>query len=88
MERQQRKIKNRTIVLHKIMVPMGGRTYRRLLVTPCQLAKLNALPMGKEISLSMFYCYSGDNMHVIRSRDGLQFMPSPYHTGEMVQMTL
>src|SRR5438874_61301 len=80
MKWQQRNIKNRKIVLHKIMVSMGGRTYRRLLVTPRQLAKLNALPIGKEIFLSMFYCYSGDNMHVIRSRDGLQFMPSPYDT--------
>jgi hypothetical protein len=87
MKRQQRNIKNRKIVLHKIKVPVGGRTYRRLLVTPRQLAKLNALPIGKEISLSMFYCYSGENMHVIRTTDGLQFMPSPYHTREVLHMT-
>ena len=88
MKRQQCNIKHRKIVLHKIKVPIGGRTYRILLVTTRQLAKLNALPIGKEISLSRFYCYSGHQMNVIRTTDGLQFMPSPYHVREVLDMTL
>jgi hypothetical protein len=82
MKRQRRKIKNHKIVLHRIRVAMGGRTHRTLLVTPCQLKKLNALPPGKEIFLTNFYCYSGGYMHVIRTSDGVQFMPNPYHTRE------
>ena len=88
MKRQQRNIKNRKIVLHKIKVPIGRRTYRILLVTPRQLAKLNALPIGKEIILSRFYCYSGHYMRVIRTTNGLRFMPSPYRVREVLDMTL
>jgi hypothetical protein len=84
MNRRQLKIRNRKIVLHRVLVPMGGRTYRYVYLTPRQHEKLNALPVGKEVWLSDFYCYIGGDMRVIRTIDGLQFMPSPLHTREWI----
>jgi hypothetical protein len=82
MKQRKHKIKNRKILLHKVDVPTGGRTFKAVYLTPRQLQKLNAIPMGKELFLSRFYCHFGCDIWVIRTRDGLQFMPSPFHTRE------
>jgi hypothetical protein len=42
------KIKNRKVELCQIAVPMIGNTLRIIHVTPKQLEKLNAIPVGKE----------------------------------------
>lgn len=71
------KIKSRTITLHRVNLIMTGRTSIPILVTPAQLRKLNRLPVGKEIFLSNYYCYRGGESWVIRTHDGLQWVPSP-----------
>jgi hypothetical protein len=71
-------IKNKKMTLHRVDVILTGRTLLPILVTPAQLRKLNRLPVGKEISLSKYYCYRGRESRVIRTRDGLQWIPSPY----------
>lgn len=75
---QTMKIKNRKITLHQITVPMGGRQLTVIHVTQKQLEKLNSIPSGKEIYLSARYCQLGGDFWVIRTRDGLQYMPNPY----------
>jgi hypothetical protein len=73
------KIKSRRLVLHKIVVTMCGGTLRSILVTPVQLANLNRVTVGTEFFLSRRYCYSADAFWVIRTKDGLQYMPNPHH---------
>ncbi len=73
------KIKNRRVHWHAITVPVGGRTSKVVYVTDKQLAKLNALPVGKEVFLSNAYCMIGSGW-VIRTTDGLQYMPFPRAT--------
>ena len=75
------KVKNRKMALLEINVIIGGRTSRPILVTTAQLAKLDRLPVGKEVFLSRYYCYSGGEFLVIRTSDGLQYMPNP-HRGD------
>src|SRR5262249_47629649 len=53
------KIKNRKVELRQIAVPMIGNTLRIIHVTPKQLEKLNAIPVGKEVFLSRYYCQIG-----------------------------
>ena len=72
------KIKNRKLVLHKIMVMICGDTLGSILVTPAQLANLNRVTVGTEFFLSRRYCYRSDAFWVIRTRDGLQYMPNPH----------
>ncbi|HEY1469445.1 MAG TPA: hypothetical protein VGF61_10405 [Candidatus Acidoferrum sp.] len=67
------------MALHQINVTICGRTFRPILVTPAHLAKLNSAPVGKELFLSRYYCYNGGDFRAIRTKDGLQYMPSPYH---------
>lgn len=69
------KIKNRKMTLYRVGVLMGRRTSTSIWVTHAQLAKLNCVAIGKEIFLSNYYCYFGGNIWVIRSRDGLQYIP-------------
>jgi hypothetical protein len=69
------KIKNREVELRQISVPMIGNTMRIIHVTPKQLAKLNAIPVGKEVFLSQYYCQIGGDFWVIRTNDGLQYVP-------------
>jgi hypothetical protein len=76
MSRQKRSIKNRRVSWHAITVPMGGRTSKVIYVTDKQLARLNAVPVGKEVFLSNAYCMIGSGW-VIRTVDGLQHMPFP-----------
>jgi len=52
------KIKNRKVELRQIAVPLIGNTLRIIHVTPRQLEKLNAIPVGKEVFLSQYYCRS------------------------------
>jgi hypothetical protein len=68
------------MTLHRVDVILSGRTLRPILVTGAQLAKLNRLPLGTEVFLSRFYCYRGGDCRVIRTKDGLQWVPSPYGT--------
>jgi hypothetical protein len=72
------KIQRRKVDLYKIIVPMINGCCRYIYVTKKQLEKLNALPVGEEISLSRLYCYLGGDFHVLRTKDGLQYMPNPY----------
>ena len=72
------KIKNRKVELCQIAVPMIGKTLRIIHVTAKQLEKLNALPVGKEVFLSLHYCQIGGDFQVIRTNDGLQYVPNPY----------
>jgi hypothetical protein len=72
------KIKNRKLSLHIVDVVIGSGYFRPILVTPSQLAKLNHLPGGKEIFLTNYYCYRGGEFSVIRTPNGLQYIPSPY----------
>jgi hypothetical protein len=72
------KIKNRKCELHQIAVPMIGKTLRIIHVTPKQLEKLNAIPVGKEVFLSQYYCHIGGDFWVIRTNDGLQYVPNPF----------
>jgi len=71
-------IKNRKHKLYKIAVPMFGRMFTNIHVTRKQLAKLSSIPVGKEVFLSRYYCQIGGGFWAIRTRDGLQYMPSPY----------
>src|SRR5215475_14997297 len=59
--------KNRKVELCQIAVPMIGNTLRIIHVTPKQLAKLNAIPVGKEVFLSQYYCQIGGDIWVIRT---------------------
>jgi len=52
--------------------------YRIIYVTKRQLEKLNALPVGKEIFLSQFYCYLGGEINVLRTNNGLRYVPNAY----------
>ena len=45
------KIRHRKVELRQIAVPMIGNTLRIIHVTPKQLEKLNALPVGTEVFL-------------------------------------
>jgi len=72
------KIKNREVELRQIAVPMIGNTLRIIHVTPRQLEKLNAIPVGKEVFLSQYYCQIGGDIWVIRTNDGLQYVPNRY----------
>ena len=76
------KIKNRKIALHLVNLIRTGRTSVPILVTPAQLRRLNRLPIGKEIFLSNYYRYRGPENWVIRTHDGLQWMPSPHRRDE------
>jgi hypothetical protein len=71
------KIRNRQCELRQIAVPMIGKTLRIIHVTAKQLEKLNAIPVGEEVFLSRYYCHIGGNFWVIRTNDGLQYMPNP-----------
>ena len=77
------KIRNRKVELRQIAVPMIGNTLRIIHVTPKQLEKLNALPVGKEVFLSLYYCQIGGDFWVIRTNDGLQYVPNPYRALEV-----
>ncbi len=72
------KIKNRKVTLRRICVPMGACTFIPIHVTDKQLARLNRIPVGKEVFLSKRYCQIGGDFWVIRSKDGLQYMPNAY----------
>jgi hypothetical protein len=72
------KIQCRKVELYIISVPMLNRVSRPIYVTKKQLAKLNALQVGKEIFLSRFYCLLRGEFRVLRTKDGLQYMPNPY----------
>ena len=76
-------IKNRKTELYKVTVPMFGWTVRNIYVTRKQLAKLNSIQVGKEAFLSRRYCQLGGDFWVIRTRDGLQYMPNPYSTSDV-----
>jgi len=78
----QLKIKNRKVELRQIAVPMIGKTLRIIHVTPKQLEKLNAIPVGKEVFLSQYYCQIGGDFWVIRTNDGLQYVPNPYRVSD------
>ena len=73
-------IKNRKLTLYRVRVILTGRTLRPILVTRAQLKKLNRLPLGREVFLSRYYCYRGGECRVIRTKDGLQRVPSPWGT--------
>ena len=52
-------IKNRKCELYKVSVPMFWKTSIDIYVTPKQLAKLNSIPVGKELFLrghDYLYC--------------------------------
>jgi hypothetical protein len=76
------KIRNRQCELRRIAVPMIGKTLRVIHVTAKQLERLNAVPVGKEVFLSQHYCHIGRNFWVIRTNDGLQYMPNPYRASD------
>jgi hypothetical protein len=73
------KIKNRKVELCQIAVPMIAKTLRIIHVTPKQLEKLNAIPVGKEVFLSQYYCQIGGDFQVIRPM--MAFNTYPTHTG-------
>ena len=73
-----RKLKNRKIVRYVAKVECGGvgyppGTFREIHLTKKQLEKLNRIPVGKEVFLSHFY--GGAGYWVLRTPDGLQYMP-------------
>ena len=72
------KIQRRKLQLYVIHVHDINRIIRRIYVTRKQLAKLNALPVGKEIFLSRAYCLVRGDFHVLRTNHGLQYMPNPH----------
>ncbi len=72
------KIKNRKAALRRIYVPLGDGSFRPIHVTEKQLARLTRIPVGKEVFLSKRYCQIGGDFWVIRTNDGLQYMPSAY----------
>lgn len=72
------KIQRCKIELYRIKVPIINRTSRAIYVTKKQLDKLNALPVGREIFLSRFYCLVGGAFHALRTNNGLLYMPNPY----------
>jgi hypothetical protein len=72
------RIKNRKVALRRIYVPFGNGSIRCIHVTDKQLARLNRIPVGREICLSNFYCQIGGDFSVIRSNDGLQYLPNRY----------
>jgi hypothetical protein len=51
----KKRIKNRKLKLYEIRVHIDGYSVLPILVTKKQLAKLNALPMGKEVLLTNYY---------------------------------
>jgi hypothetical protein len=55
------RIKNRAVALRRIEVPYGDGigTIRCIHVTDAQLARLNRIPIGREIFRSNFYCHIG-----------------------------
>jgi len=61
---------------------MIGKTLRIIHVTPKQLEKLNAIPVGKEVFLRQYYCQIGGGFWVIRANDGLQYVPNPYRVSD------
>lgn len=76
------KIKNRKVLMHRILVPMGGRSCKIIYVTAKQLIGLNKIPVGKEVFLSDRYCHISGGFWVIRTIDGLQYMPFPNVTSD------
>lgn len=72
------KIKNRTVALYRICVAMGGRCFKIIHLTKKQLARLNKLTPGKEVFLSHAYCHVNGGFWVIRTENGLQYMPFPH----------
>ena len=73
------KIKNRKCELRQIAVPMIGKTLKIIHVTPKQLEKLNAIPIGKEVFLSLYYCQIGGTFRLFGPRTA--FNTYPIHTG-------
>ncbi|HZT34385.1 MAG TPA: hypothetical protein VFA15_00585 [Nitrososphaera sp.] len=71
------KIKSRKAELYMISVSIINGI-RPIYVTKKQLAKLNALPVGKEIFLSRYYCRLSGDFHVLGTKSGLQYMPNPH----------
>ena len=72
------KIKNRQAALRRICVPLGGCSLMYIYVTDKQLVRLNRTPVGKEVFLSDRYCQIGGSFWVIRTKDGLQYVPNPH----------
>jgi len=78
------KLKNRRIVRYVVKVDCGGvgyppGTHRLIHVTNRQLEKLNRIPAGQTVFLSNFY--GGAGYRVLRTPDGLQYMPSMFLPG-------
>lgn len=73
-------IQSRKVELYKISVPLIGRTSRTIYVTKKQLKKLNALPLGKEIFLSRFYCFLGGEFHYSAQIMGCNTCRTPFVT--------
>jgi hypothetical protein len=71
------RIKKRKVQLYRIIVPMFGSTLKIIFVTAKQLAKLNLIGIGKEVFLSRRYCQIGGAFWVVRTTDGLQYIPNP-----------
>lgn len=63
-------------------MPVINRTYRKIYATKKQLGKLNRLPAGNEVFLIRFYCLIGGGFHVLRTNEGMQYMPNPYRNVE------
>jgi len=76
------RIKNRKVQLYRIMVPTFGRTLRIIFVTQKQLANLNSIAVGQEVFLSHRYCQIGGDFWVVRTTEGLQYIPSPHAASE------
>jgi len=80
--RRDVRIKSRKVSFRRIYIPWGDRSYKAIYVTDKQLAHLNRIPVGKEIFLSNFYCLLGGGYWVIRTNNGLRYMPNPYCCSE------
>jgi len=79
-----RKLKNYKIVRYVVRVELGGvghppGTFKEIHLTKKQLEKLNRIPVGKEVFLSNFY--GGAGYWVLRTPDGLQYMPFMFGSG-------
>lgn len=83
------RIKHRKVALRRIYVTLGDRSSRPIYVTDKQLAHLNRIPVAREIFLSNFYCHIGGDFWVIRTNDGLQYMPNPNpHCGSQTDIQI
>jgi hypothetical protein len=76
------RIKNRKVALRRIYVPRGDGVYKTIYVTDKQLAHLNRIPVGREVFLTNFYCLAGGGYWVIRTNNGLRYMPNPHCSSE------